>query len=139
MKMSPKTIALSTSALLGTIGCFLPFVAGMTLSKIASGPGYNKPSVFMFLVPFLLLLALGGLSAGLAKRVARWQGIVGALFAAIIVVFLDGAVFHGKFAPLGFVKIFSEGDIGAKLVVVGGIVALVTCVLAAVKPDPKAS
>ncbi len=136
---TPKTIALITSALLGTIGCFLPFVAGMTLSKIASGPGLNKPSILMFLVPFIALLALGGLSAGLFKRVARWQGIVGTLFAAVVVVFLDGALFHGKFKPMGFLTMFSEGDIGAKLVVVGGIGALVTCLIAAFKPDPKAA
>src|SRR6266550_2077395 len=112
---TPKTIALVVAAALGTIGCFLPFVADMTLSKIADGPGYNKPSLLMFLIPFLILLALGGVSVGLFKRVARWQGIVGALVSALIVLFLDGAVFHGKFKVMGFLTMFSEGNIGAKL------------------------
>lgn len=138
MKMTPKTIALTSAAVLGSIGCFLPFVAGMSLSKLASGPGFNKPSMFMFLIPFLLLLAIGGLSAGLTKRVARWQGIVGTLLAAGIMLFLNGAVFHGKFKLMGFLSIFKDGDIGAKLVVVGGFAALVTSLIAAVKPDPKA-
>jgi len=51
--------------------------------------------------------------------------------------FLGGAVFYGKFKPMGFLTIFSEGGIGAKLVVVGSVTALVTCLIAAVKPDPK--
>lgn len=137
MKMTPKTIALSAAALLGTLGCFLPFIGGMTLSKLSKMGGLNAPSIMMFLVPFIILLALGGLSAGVFKRVARWQGIVGTLFALGIMMFLDGAVFHGKFKPLGFLTMFSEGGIGAKLVVVGGVAALVTCLMAAIKPDPK--
>ena len=32
---------------------------------------------------------------------------------------------------------FTEGNIGAKLVVIGGLVALATTLAAVVKPDPK--
>jgi hypothetical protein len=135
--LTPKTIAIAAAATLGAIGCFLPFIAGMSLSKIGSLPGDNKPSLMMFLIPFIALLALGGVSLALTKRVARWQGIVGALFAAFVVMMLDGAVFHGKFKPAGFIKIFTDGNIGAKLVVVGGLVALITSLVAAITPDPK--
>ncbi len=136
-KTSAKTIALASAATLGVLGCFLPFVGGMSLSKISDLPAANRPSLFMFLIPFIALLAIGGVSLALSKRVARWQGIVGGLFAAFIVVMLDGAVFHGKFKLTGFLTIFSEGNIGAKLVVIGGLVALVTTIVAVVKPDPK--
>ena len=136
-KITAKTIAIAAAATLGAIGCFLPFVGGMSLSKISDLPAANKPSLFMFLIPFVALLALGGVSIALSKRVARWQGIVGALFAAFVVMMLDGAVFHGKFKPTGFVTMFTEGNIGAKLVVIGGLVALATTLAAVVKPDPK--
>lgn len=136
-KITTKTIAIASAATLGAIGCFLPFVGGMSLSKISDLPAANKPSLFMFLIPFIALLALGGVSLALSKRVARWQGIVGALFAAFVVMMLDGAVFHGKFKPTGFVTMFTEGNIGAKLVVIGGLLALVTTIAAVVKPDPK--
>ena len=136
-KISTKTIAIASAATLGAIGCFLPFVGGMSLSKISDLPAANKPSLFMFLIPFIALLAIGGVSLALSKRVARWQGIVGALFAAFVVMMLDGAVFHGKFKPTGFVTMFTEGNIGAKLVVIGGLLALVTTIAAVVKPDPK--
>lgn len=137
-KITTKTIAIATAATLGAIGCFLPFLGGMSLSKISNLPVANPPSLYMFLVPFIALLALGGVSLALSKRVARWQGIVGALFAAFVVVMLDGAVFHhGKFKPTGFVTMFTEGNIGAKLIVIGGLVALVTTLAAVVKPDPK--
>ena len=136
-KITTKTIAIAAAATLGAIGCFLPFVGGMSLSKISDLPAANKPSLFMFLIPFVALLALGGVSIALSKRVARWQGIVGALFAAFVVMMLNGAVFHGKFKPTGFVTMFTEGNIGAKLVVIGGLVALVTTLAAVVKPDPK--
>ncbi len=136
-KITAKTIAIAAAATLGAIGCFLPFVGGMSLSKISDLPAANKPSLFMFLIPFVALLALGAVSIALSKRVARWQGVVGALFAAFVVMMLDGAVFHGKFKPTGFVTMFTEGNIGAKLVVIGGVVALVTTLVAVVKPDPK--
>ena len=136
-KISTKTIAIASAATLGAIGCFLPFVGGMSLSKISDLPAANKPSLFMFLIPFIALLAIGGVSLALSKRVARWQGIVGALFAVFVVMMLDGAVFHGKFKPTGFVTMFTEGNIGAKLVVIGGLLALVTTIAAVVKPDPK--
>jgi hypothetical protein len=136
-KITAKTIAIASAATLGAIGCFLPFVGGMSLSKISDLPAANKPSLFMFLIPFVALLALGGVSIALSKRVARWQGIVGALFAAFVVMMLDGAVFHGKFKPTGFVTMFTEGNIGAKLVVIGGLLALATTLAAVIKPDPK--
>ncbi|HEY4177491.1 MAG TPA: hypothetical protein VGM90_11680 [Kofleriaceae bacterium] len=136
MKLTPKTIALTTAAALGTLGCFLPFVGGMTLSVLADQRGFMKPHLGMFLVPFLFLLLFGVLSLAVFKRVARWQGIVGALLAAALVFFLDAAAFWGKFRPTGFVAMITEGDIGAKLVSLGAVAALVTCLVAAVAPDP---
>lgn len=96
-----------------------------------------KPHLGMFLVPFLFLLLFGVLSLALLKRVARWQAIVGSLVAAVVVFFLDAAVFWGEFKPTGFVTMLTQGDIGAKLVSLGAIAALVTCLIAAVTPDPK--
>ena len=136
-KITIKTIAIAAAATLGAIGCFLPFVGDMSLSNISHLPAANKPSLLMFLLPFIALLALGGVSLVLSKRVARWQGIIGALFAAFVVMMLDGAVFHGKFKPTGFVTMFSKGNIGAKLVVIGGLLALVATIAAVIKPDPK--
>ena len=137
MKPTSTTIALTTTAALGTVGCFLPFLGGMTLSTLASAHGFMKPHLGMFLVPFIALLVLGVLSFAVFKRVARWQGIVGALFSVFAVTMLDGAVFHGTFKPAGFATMFTQGNIGAKLVVLGAIGALVTCLITAIKPDPK--
>ncbi|HEY4055773.1 MAG TPA: hypothetical protein VGM39_04165 [Kofleriaceae bacterium] len=137
MKLTPKTIALTTSAALGTLGCFLPFIGGMTLSAISEMHGFNKPSLGMFLVPFVILFVLAALSLGVFERVARWQGIVGALISALVVTLLDGAGFWGRFRPAGVFELIAKGDIGAKLVSVGALAALVTCSIATVKPDPK--
>lgn len=136
---SIKSIVLAVSGLLAVLGCFLPFVAGMSLSEISKiSRGYQaSPHLLMYLIPAAFLLLLGGFSVGLSKRVARWQGIVGTLAGAILMMFLDAAVLHGKFKPMGFLKIFSNGNIGGKLIVVGGVVGLVTALITAVKPDPK--
>lgn len=134
MNVTPKAIALTASAALGTIGSFLPFLGGMSLATIAAGS--HTPLRGMFVIPLVILLALG-VVAVITKRAARWQGIVGALFSAFVFVMLDGAGFHGKFKATGFATIFSQGDIGAKLVVLGAIGALITTLIVAFKPDPK--
>lgn len=136
MKPTPKSIVITAAALLGTLACFLKFMFGMTFSDISKLGGHNKPSLGMFLAPFLFLLLVGGASLAM-KRVARWHGIVGTLAGLFLMVSLDAAMIHGKFKPFGFLTVLKDGNIGGRLIVVCAVTALVTCIVCIARPDPK--
>jgi hypothetical protein len=136
-KLSPKTIALGAAGLLALLGCFLPFVGGMSLSKISDMGGRNSPSLPMFLIPAVGMLAVAGTAFAVTKRMVRWQGIVGLLMGLFLWVDTSGAMVWGKFKATGFITLLTDGDIGAKMMSVGLVVAIVVSIVAIANPDPK--
>jgi hypothetical protein len=136
-KLSPKTIALCAAGLLVLISCFLPFIGGMSLSKASSEGGRNAPSLALFLIPAVGMLAVAGTAFAVTKRMVRWQGIVGLLMGLFLWVDTSGAMLWGKFKASGFITMLTDFEIGAKMMSVGLVVAIVVSIVAIANPDPK--
>ena len=101
---------------LGIVGAFLPFMAGVSLFDMKGVPG-AAGQVYLTMGVFVVGVVIGVLAL---KRLARWHGIVGALVFALGVVKNRGNM---------------DGAIGAKLMLVAALGGLVCCIIAAVKPE----
>jgi hypothetical protein len=114
-------------ALLGLIGCFLPFVKfgneSITFWKMHSIPGQGG-QIYITMFGYLLALVAGVLAVAKAPM-QRWQGILAAVgFAFVIFKMRDG-----------FMKLITDGAIGAKMMAIMALVGLVIAVLCAAKPE----
>lgn len=117
--------------LLGLIGCFLPFVSegafSISFFKFRELPG-QAGLVYITMAGYLAALVMGALAAA-KPPMQRWQAIVSLV--AFVLVFLKLREGGGH----GFVKMLTEGAIGAKMMWVGLVAGLVVSVLAVAKPE----
>ena len=108
---------------IGLIGCFLPMVSGAP-SFFAMRELMGAAQVFMVMGGFAVAAAMGAMGA--AKGMQRWQSIVAIIgFAFVVFKMRDG-----------FLRLITDGGIGAKLMGIGAAAGLVFAILTAVKPEP---
>ena len=109
--------------LLGLIGCFLPQISGGP-SFFAYRELIGSGQVFMVMAGFAVPLAMGAMGA--AKGMQRWQSIVAIIGFAFVVFKMRE----------GFLKLITDGGIGAKLMGIGAAAGLVFAIITVVKPEP---
>jgi len=109
------------SGLVGLIACFLPLGVGVTSfwSMRIHAPADAWMTLFAYAVGFVVpALAL------LKPPIVRWQALVSALAFAFVLIKLRSVI--GVF--------ITDGNIGAKLMVVAPILGLVFSILCVLKP-----
>jgi len=112
--------------LLGIIGCFLPMVSagGQSISFFSMKELIGSGQVFMVMGGYAAGLAMGAMAAA-KPPMQRWQGIVAILgFGFVMFKMRDG-----------FMKLITDGAIGAKLMGLGAIAGLVFAILCVAKPE----
>jgi hypothetical protein len=117
--------------LLGLIGCFLPFVSagGMSISffKFRELPGQGG-LVYITMAGYLAAAVMGALAVAKAPM-QRWQPIVALVgFGLVFLKLREGG-------GGGFMKMLTEGAIGAKMMWVGLVAGIVVSILAIAKPE----
>ena len=113
--------------LLGLIGCFLPFISfgdqSFSFFKMREAPG-GASQVFMTMAGYVAPLVMGAMAAA-KPPMQRWQGIVAIVgFAWVVFKMRDG-----------FMKLITDGAIGAKLMGISAIAGLVVAILCVAKPE----
>jgi hypothetical protein len=113
--------------LIGLIACFLPFVSfgdqSFSFFKMREAPG-GASQVFMTMAGYVLALVMGAMAAA-KPPMQRWQGIVAALgFLWVCFKMRDG-----------FMKLITDGAIGAKLMAISALAGLVVSILCVAKPE----
>jgi hypothetical protein len=112
--------------LLGIIGCFLPMVSagGQSISFFSMKELIGSGQVFMVMGGYAAGLAMGAMAAA-KPPMQRWQGIVAILgFGFVMFKMRDG-----------FMKLITDGAIGAKLMGISAIAGLVFAILCVAKPE----
>jgi hypothetical protein len=112
--------------LLGIIGCFLPMVSagGQSISFFSMKELMGAGQVYMVMGGYAAGLAMGAMAAA-KPPMLRWQGIVAILgFAFVMFKMRDG-----------FMKLITDGAIGAKLMGISAIAGLVFAILCVAKPE----
>ena len=112
--------------LLGIIGCFLPMVSagGQSISFFSMKELIGSGQVFMVMGGYAAGLAMGAMAAA-KPPMQRWQGIVAIVgFAFVVFKMRDG-----------FMKLITDGAIGAKLMGISAIAGLVFAILCVAKPE----
>jgi len=112
--------------LLGVIGCFLPMVSagGQSISFFSMKELIGSGQVFMVMGGYAAGLAMGAMAAA-KPPMQRWQGIVAILgFGFVMFKMRDG-----------FMKLITDGAIGAKLMGISAIAGLVFAILCVAKPE----
>lgn len=112
--------------LLGVIGCFLPMVSagGQSISFFSMKELIGSGQVFMVMGGYAAGLAMGAMAAA-KPPMQRWQGIVAILgFGFVMFKMRDG-----------FMKLVTDGAIGAKLMGISAIAGLVFAILCVAKPE----
>ena len=113
--------------LLGLIGCFLPMVSlgdqSISFWKLREMPG-GSGQVFMTMFGYVAPLVMGAMAAA-KPPMLRWQAIVSIVgFAWVVFKMRDG-----------FMKLITDGAIGAKLMGISAIAGLVFAILCVAKPE----
>lgn len=133
-----KSVKMVTAALglAFVISVFLPFVSveGMSMS-LWQAKAFKSAPTYMILVGGLIVL---GLSA-LAIRGRLGRGLAaGITFGSLIVALISVVQFNGHHGMgSNFSLLMDQGAIGAKILVFGGMLALVAGIAALVKPEPR--
>ena len=113
--------------LLGLIGCFLPMVTfgdqSISLWKLREAPG-GSGQVFMTMAGYVAALVMGAMAAA-KPPMQRWQGIVAIVSFAWVIFKLRE----------GFMKLITDGAIGAKLMGISALAGLVFAILCVAKPE----
>lgn len=112
--------------LLGIIGCFLPMVSagGASISFFSMKELIGSGQVFMVMGGYAAGLAMGAMAAA-KPPMLRWQGIVAIVgFGFVVFKMRDG-----------FLKLITDGAIGAKLMGISAIAGLVLAILCVAKPE----
>jgi hypothetical protein len=112
--------------LLGIIGCFLPMVSagGQSISFFSMKELIGAGQVFMVMGGYGAALVMGAMAAA-KPPMQRWQGIVAIVgFAFVVFKMRDG-----------FMKLITDGAIGAKLMGISAIAGLVVAILCVAKPE----
>lgn len=113
--------------LLGLIGCFLPMMTfgseSISFWKLREAPG-GSSQVFMTMFGYVAPLVMGAMAAA-KPPMLRWQAIVSIVgFAWVVFKMRDG-----------FMKLITDGAIGAKLMGISAIAGLVFAILCVAKPE----
>lgn len=113
--------------LLGLIGCFLPMVSfgseSISFFKLREMPG-GSSQVFMTMAGYVAALVMGAMAAA-KPPMQRWQGIVAIVgFAWVVFKMRDG-----------FMKLITDGAIGAKLMGISALAGLIFAILCVAKPE----
>ena len=113
--------------LIGLIACFLPMVAfgdqSISFFKLREMPGGGS-QVYMTMAGYIAALVMGAMAAA-KPPMLRWQGIVSIVgFAFVIFKLRDG-----------FLKLITDGAIGAKLMGISALAGLVIAIICVAKPE----
>jgi hypothetical protein len=112
--------------LLGVIGCFLPMVSagGQSISFFSMKDFIGAGQIFMVIGGYAAALVMGAMAAA-KPPMQRWQGIVAIVgFGFVVFKMRDG-----------FLKLITDGAIGAKLMGISAIAGLVFAILCVAKPE----
>ena len=125
--MNNLKIGVLACGLLGLIGCFLPMVTfgdqSISLWKLREAPG-GSGQVFMTMAGYVAALVMGAMAAA-KPPMQRWQGIVAIVSFAWVIFKLRE----------GFMKLITDGAIGAKLMGISALAGLVFAILCVAKPE----
>jgi hypothetical protein len=112
--------------LLGLIGCFLPMISGggESVSFFKMRELIGSGQVFMVMAGYAAALVMGAMAAA-KPPMQRWQGIVAIVGMAWVVFKMRD----------GFMKLITDGAIGAKLMGISAIAGLVFAILCVAKPE----
>ncbi|MDB4955315.1 MAG: hypothetical protein JWO36_2884 [Myxococcales bacterium] len=124
--MNNLKLGVLVSGVVGLIGCFLPFISGGGESisfwgmKELAGSG----QIFVTMAGYVLGAVMGAMAVA-KPPMQRWQAIVATL----------GFAFVGFKMRDGFLKLITDGAIGAKLMAIAVLAGLVFSVLCIAKPE----
>ncbi len=114
---------------LGVLSVFLPLFSMMGKSvSLWQGRSDEAGAVYMTIAGFAIAAVAGGLAVAKGP-LKRWHAILGTVGFVLVLLKLRSGM------GIGLGKLFSEGAIGAKLMIISMFAGLIVSIIAAVKPE----